>query len=473
MLSDRRSCGVAVLLVLNVLSGPASAQSQDACESQPEYRNLRWEENWRHLSDPACFDTPLDYLKFIPLDEASGRYVSLGGEARLLYEIVNNGAFGADPPDDNGYFLKRVLMHADVHPADRFRGFLQFQAANESGRAAGPRVEDEDAFDVNQAFVDWTFHRKGSDHAVLRIGRQELEFGVSRLISARDGLNTRQAFDGVRTFGRLGRWNYNANAVRTVNTDPGVFDNDSGSDNMYAGASAWTETGFLPARGSITFFSNFRRQQNVQFDVGQGEDERHTTGIRLWRRGEPLDYNWEGGIQRGTFDDFKIRAWYFASETGYTRVAAPGRPRFGLRFDITSGDRNPDDDEVNTFNSLFSSTSYSGLAGQLGPSNVLDIAPSVSYSLRDDIRLTAGIIGFWRVSRNDGIYSTTGSLRRTGQLSDARHVGNQATLQAIYTPSRHWIWLATASRFEAGRFLEETPPSEDVTYFTTWVTFRF
>ena len=78
-----------------------------------------------------------------------------------------------------------------------------------------------------------------------------------------------------------------------------------------------------------------------------------------------------------------------------------------------------------------------------------------------------------RVSLEDGIYKTTGRVRRTGQLSDARYVGTQSTLQAVYTPTPTWTWLATLAYFETGRFLDETPPSDDVTYFTTWVTFRF
>jgi hypothetical protein len=144
-----------------------------------------------------------------------------------------------------------------------------------------------------------------------------------------------------------------------------------------------------------------------------------------------------------------------------------------LRFDATSGDRDPNDNELNTFSSLFASTAYSGLAGQIGPANAIDLAPSISFSPWPNVRLNAGVIGFWRVSQEDGIYTTSGGLRRTGQNSDARHIGTQTTLQAIYTPSPRWTLLATLAYFEAGRFLDETPPSEDVTYFTTWVTFRF
>lgn len=455
-----------------LLASTAAAQTRDDCPERPDYRNLRYEENWRYLADPTCVDGMFDRLKYLPLDAARQSYVSLGGEARLRYEFVHNGAFGSDPVDPNGYFLKRYLLHADVHPMEHVRAFVQLQSANESGRVGGPRAEDEDDLDFNQAFVDATLHAEGDNYFTLRSGRQELEFGASRLLSARDGLNTRQSFDGFRGFGRQGRWHYNATVTRVVNTVPGTFDNDSNSQNWYAGASLWTAVDAMPG-AQIGILSPSRRQQNRQFDIGTGTDERYTHGVRLWGTTDAWDYNWEGGVQHGEFEGRQVRAWYFASDTGYSVRSHPAAPRFGVRFDATSGDRDPNDDELNTFSSLFASTAYSGLAGQIGPANTIDVAPSISISPWPNLRLNAGVIGFWRVSLEDGIYTTTGGLRRTGQNSDARHVGTQTTVQAIYTPSPRWTLLATLAYFEAGRFLDETPPSEDVTYFTTWVTFRF
>lgn len=448
------------------------AQTPRHCPDRPDYQNLRYEENWLYLADPACAEGAFDRLKFLPLDESRERYASLGGEARLRYEFTNNGAFGADTADDNGYFLKRYLLHADLHAIEKARVFFQLQSANESGRVGGPRLEDEDDLDINQAFVDWTPWSQGENSFTLRVGRQELEFGASRLLSARDGLNTRQSFDGLRTFGRAGRWHYNATLTSIVNTVPGMFDNDSNLQNWYAGLSFWTAIGGIPG-ANITFLSPSRRQQNRSFDIGRGTDERYTHALRVWGRTGVLDYNWEGGMQHGEFEGRRVRAWYFASDSGYSLPDSAMAARLGLRLDITSGDRDPNDGELNTFSSLFASTSYSGLAGQIGPANALDVAPSLSLTPWPNLRLNAGVIGFWRVSRADGIYTTTGNLRRTGRLSEARHIGTQTTIQVVYTPSPHWTLLATLAYFETGRFLDETPPAEDVTYFTAWVTFRF
>jgi hypothetical protein len=84
-----------------------------------------------------------------------------------------------------------------------------------------------------------------------------------------------------------------------VNTLPGAFDNFSSARNTYAGASAWTDNPLLPG-SKVTFLSNYRKKQDARFDVGTGEDRRHTTGMRFWSEpGGAWDFSWEGGIQHG------------------------------------------------------------------------------------------------------------------------------------------------------------------------------
>jgi hypothetical protein len=144
-----------------------------------------------------------------------------------------------------------------------------------------------------------------------------------------------------------------------------------------------------------------------------------------------------------------------------------------LRVDAASGDRDPNDGRLDTFSPLFASTAYSGLAGLVGPSNSIDFAPSIALRLNDKTALTAGVVGFWRQSLNDGVYGTLQNLQRTGQRSRARHVGNQASLQLTYAATNHLTLYSTLSYFVVGRVLKDTPPAENVTYFTTFVTYRF
>jgi hypothetical protein len=101
---------------------------------------------------------------------------------------------------------------------------------------------------------------------------------------------------------------------------------------------------------------------------------RRARGARPWRTSGPLDYNLEIVAQTGRFGDDDIRAWTIASDTGY-RIEAAGSPRVGLRADITSGDRNPGDTRLGTFNPLFPKGAYFGLIASAGPANRMDLHP--------------------------------------------------------------------------------------------------
>jgi hypothetical protein len=144
-----------------------------------------------------------------------------------------------------------------------------------------------------------------------------------------------------------------------------------------------------------------------------------------------------------------------------------------VRFSIGSGDHRLGDDIVGTFSPLFAATAYSGLAGLIGPSNSIHVAPSVTLRPREDWELQFGTSVFWRQSLEDGIYDIASNVLRPPGASDARHVGTQPTLAATWFASRHTTIFATLTWFRAGAFLRETPPGENVTYFTTWWAYRF
>ena len=79
-----------------------------------------------------------DPIKYVPLNESGGAYLSFGGEARIRYEYFHNPQWGLAPQDDNGYWLQRYMLHADAHVTDWFRAFVQFKSGLETGRNGGP-----------------------------------------------------------------------------------------------------------------------------------------------------------------------------------------------------------------------------------------------------------------------------------------------------------------------------------------------
>ena len=51
---------------------------------------------------------------------------------------------GAEPRDDSGYWLQRLMVHADLRLGRRLRLFGQLKSGIEAGRVGGPRRPDED-----------------------------------------------------------------------------------------------------------------------------------------------------------------------------------------------------------------------------------------------------------------------------------------------------------------------------------------
>src|SRR5213594_1680773 len=132
----------------------------------PAFQTLRYNEDWSFLHDASRRADWLDSVKFIPL-HGTNLYVSFGGEARLKYELYSEPMFNQKPADDDGFFLQRYLVHADLHATPYFRLFGQLQSSLEDFRDGGPRPTDRDDLDLHQAFADLRVPFSGSDELTL------------------------------------------------------------------------------------------------------------------------------------------------------------------------------------------------------------------------------------------------------------------------------------------------------------------
>jgi len=467
----RRALAGVVALVAGWFPGAAAFALDDlACPERRPLPNMRYDEDFRFLADTRCRTEPWDPIKFLPLGRE--RYASFGGEARIRYERFENPGFGRDPQDRDGYLLQRYLLHGDLHVDDRWRIFGQLESSLIHGRVGGARANDENRLDVNQAFAEWIPYRRDNDAVTLRVGRQEVELGSAQFTSARNGFNDRQSFDGVRAFGEFEGWRFHAMATRVVPTVRGTFDDRSSRDETLSGFFIAHGQSLMPD-GQAVFYMSRRTDPRTFYQAGNEREERLTTGTRWWGRGEAWDFNYEVGAQTGSFGSGSIRAWYLSTDTGYTDASHPSRPRYGLRFNIGSGDSRAGDGQLGTFSPLFAATAYSGLAGLIGPSNSVALAPSVTWELDERRTLLLGVIGFWRQSLGDGIYNVNTEVQRLAGSSQARHVGTQPTVQFVWQLTPQLTWLSVLSYLQAGAFLRETPPGEDVLYVTSWLAYRF
>src|SRR2546425_1120728 len=451
-----------------MLSVSSYSQAADA----PPFKLIRYDESYAYLRDPSQRSDYLDVIKFIPLTTNGDWYLTLGGEIRERYEYYHNSLWGRGPQDGGGYLLERYMVHADAHFAEYVRVFAQFKSDLEDGRNGGPRPTDEDDFDLHQAFFDVRVPLSDTDALAFRIGRQELTYGSSRLVSVREEPNVRRTFDGAKVILKLADWQVDAFAVKPVRTKTGVLDDDPDPARDFWGVYAATPVSWLPG-GHIDLYYLGLDREDAGFDQGTAREQRHTLGTRIWGRKGGWDYNFEFVYQFGSFGGGDIQAWTAASDTGFTFQDGPLKPRLGMRADITSGDNNPNDSDLQTFNPLFPKGSYFGEPALIGPANHIDVHPQLDLALRRNLTLTLDWDCFWRESTRDGIYGPAVNLIQSGQTSDARYVGNQAEALLVWRIDRHFTFSADYAHFFAGDFLNQTTPGKDVDYFSTWLTYKF
>lgn len=205
------------LLILCLACAELSqAQSTPAVEFPAPtrtYHLLREDDDWSFLADPAERQDFWDPIKYIRLRQGrSDWFLSIGGEARYIWEQIGNDNWGQQP-FMNGYFNQRYMFHFDVHYGKHVRSFVELKSGLNSYRIGGPRPIDEKKLDFQAAFLEVGTGDE-QNWIKVRAGRQEMEYGSGRLIDVREGPNVRLSFDGFKVKSGIGAWQIDGFAMR-------------------------------------------------------------------------------------------------------------------------------------------------------------------------------------------------------------------------------------------------------------------
>ncbi len=436
----------------------------------PPYTLLRFNEDYRYLSDPARRTDLFDPLKYIPLNPRDpNSYLSFGGEIRERYEHFTNpgfGTFGAPGHDD--YLLQRITLDADFHLNANVRVFVQGISGLQFGGAEPAPPVQQDPFDLQQAFADFklTGFPDSQDYLIVRGGRFEMTYGSGRLVATRAGPNIPFKFDGVQFIDAIGGGKIYAFFTKPAREQKNTFD-DEYSNQWFWGVYGTTPT-ILPAVGlkADLYYLGYKNKQ-ARFASGAGDEERHTFGTRLFGSSNGFDYDVEPVLQTGRFEGRNLLAWTFASSVGYRFENAPAKPRLGVQFDVASGDTKGG--SFGTFNPLFFKSGYFNDASVIRPSNLIDIHPTVQLLPHDNLLLTIGSDVLWRYTTDDGVYNPGGRIEIPPGGS-SRYIATTADLSVQWEINRHLTWIASYSHYFTSDAVKELG-GKDIDFFGTWLTF--
>lgn len=495
-------------------SSEAERDARAACpDDHPTYRFLRHEEHWDYLAAASCRTDYADPLKHIAVGDGSFFYV--GGEVRSLVEGV--GRRGTVPADNDTYLLQRATLHTGLQLGRRPDGVSgRLFAELKSGFAPGldeVTPPDRDTLDLGQAIAEVSYawdgasaHGSSEDELsrlMLRAGRFELHYGAGRMISVREGPNVRASFDGglarfVLGGGLLGTdaltgWRADAFATRPNTTHPGVFDN-----RRTDGAALWGVYAKGPLRGGHAldaYYLGFERE-GVRYAQGRLNQTRHTVGARWVYNGvaDRWTHDLEVAVQFGAAQTMQetagdsngerlndsafegdVLAWRIASEMTYT-FAFSNAPTLGLSTDVSSGDRDPAAVDLQTFTAPYPPGRYYDGAVPFGPSNLVDVQPTVSVRVLPWLTAIAGAHVFWRTSVHDGAYAVPGIALRTATADGGaaeRFLGwaPGVILTAKATP--HLTFGLEVNQFRPGGYYAQSGTDAVVHYLGVEATYKF
>ena len=309
----------------------------------------------------------------------------------------NHAEFLGTVPGDSGeWLLQRLELLADM----RFGSHVQVVAQLQSALAPGKQVVipvDRDPLDLEQAFIAVT-ERIAGGTLVLRLGRQLIAFDLQRFVSLRDVPNLHQPYDAAEAEYRHGAWLLSAAYTRPVqiSAQHGYY---SSSDLTFDGLHIERR---LATLGNVSgYFARFTHNGAV-FTTALGNERRNVFDVRLAGTRGGIDWDAEAMRQTGSVGAKTIQASAVGSSVGYTIASVAWMPRIGLGVDSASGDRNPGDTKLQTFNPLFPNGFY--LANYTGYVNVIHIKPSVTFHPRRTIQWMIAAAGQWRETIADAVY---------------------------------------------------------------------
>jgi len=449
---------LAAPLLLAALAGAGVAQAAEP----PAFKPVRSDEDYGYLSTVED-RTGLDPLRYIPL--GGDAYLSLGGEARLRVDAIDNPRFGLGSEHSDTFALGRLLLSADLHLRPTLRVYGELGLHRDVGKRDPATALDRDGVDAQVLFADimpaagWR----------VRLGRQELQLNpTQRFIAVREAPNIRQSFDGARITRTAGKLKLDAFYLQPVAATPGAFDDTRNRAQRFYGLYVSAK---LSPRQTLDLYALGLERDRVRFGTVTGDERRTGLGARLAGSAGAFDYEAEGMVQGGRFAGRKIQAFAASAGGGYT-LDQPWKPRLGLRLDIGSGDKNPTDKRLGTFNPMFPKGGYFNEVGLFSWGNLVSLRPSLGVTPRKGVSLEASYMTHSRWTGADAIYLQPLVPLASAENSRAKNVGGAAQLDGAWQVTRNLKLQAQLARQDAGPAIRALG-GKPVTQAVLFTQFRF
>ena len=427
-------------------------------------------------------------IKALYLDQNKRYFIGFGGEVRQQLQMFSGENWGelhvdnqvntqATTNDRIPFLLQRYMLNVNLQLGSHVRFFSELKSAVEQGRRTGARPQiDEDQLDVHQLFIDVTANAAAKTKFTLRAGRQELNYGASRVISLNEGPNTRLAFQGAKLMVTNPSFFVHLFYTNPVANNQGVFDDRRETGiTLWGGYANWQLPGL--AQSALDLYALSYQNHEAIYANEDGREDRYTAGFRWFRLpGSTVDVELEANYQTGTFNNGTIRAYSVVGIVGHEFEEATWQPSIKLIGSLYSGDQD-NGHSLGTFNPLFPRV-YLGLGVPLFPSNLINISPVAEIHPAKRFSLIGDVHALWRQSTSDGLYGEGRLIRQpyligTKTNSQQSFIGLQYDLTAEYNFTNYFGLSFYGTLFPAGTYLRDSGASQTIAWSLVQAKWRF
>ena len=438
------------------------------------YNTSRWGEDWSAMRDAGSRKSPIDRLKFLPLDSAGDIYATLSGEVRVrVNETTNPNLVNAEGMRQD--FL-RLVGGADLHLGKHFRVYGELLHGGLSGINLGNVLGTQrNGLVVLQSFAEATDRVQDVDLGV-RYGRQEFTDGPNLITSQRDNNNIHITFNGFRGWARGATHRVDVFDFRpTALGTNGTGDDYSDSTKRFSGVSA----GFIvpPALfgGSKLTFDPFywrHRDTTNAWGTRVGLAKRYYVGAHLYGDIGRVAIDWSVDHQGGKFIDQQIDAWHALFSQNYRLGQNATAPRIGFHADYASGGGSNGTGKLRDAYTPFGNNIYYSYQLYETPTNLITLAPTFTFAPVKPVRVALEYQWAWRADVNDLIYRANGTNFPGTQNFHARKQAEVARAQAVWTVSRRLSVTGRYEHLQAGPALT-LAGYHNSDFLSGWISYRF
>ncbi len=414
-------------------------------------------------------------------------YLKMDVEFRHRFEYRDNFDFSESREDDDAFHLFRTRVGLTYKPVKEWSLFAQGQDSRISNADFENKVTFENYMDLRQLYINYedniSFEPLQMNKMSMRVGRQEFSYGAQRLLGAFNWSNVAQTFDG----GKAGAHFVPAHiSVDVFGGDKSPIKSPKEFDDLYDASVKERVYGYYATAKAFSetlmeqyYINRQSRNKNISFGPnGSSEVNNHTIGGRVkkaFKNG--IDYEIELARQFGNFRDKDVEAMMGVGIVGYTWEYHRWKPRVGFEFDYGSGDTDPNDDKMTTFDNLYPTNHlFYGYIDFISLQNLNDYRYQFSFKPHKKWKVQTDLHMIYLDSPKDSWYTVGRGVARTagaGAGDMSAHVGNEIDLILDYKVNDYAAMHFGYSHFFAGKYMQETGANDDANFIYAQTTLSF